>query len=181
MKQNQSTKEILERAQGGDTDAFRMLYDQLVDRVFRYALARVHDRELARDITQEAFISLWENLHRFTYRSDEEWYGFVFLIVRRRITDARRKHKDETLTSAGELGTKQAETPIRTDPFDQERLEIHLDKLPERMREVVLQRYWAGLSFASIARALRITESHARVLHHRAIQSLHTTFHSYEA
>ena len=47
-----------------------------------------------------------------------------------------------------------------------------VDKLPEKYKDVVLYRIYAGMSFAQTAAALNITENSAKVIFYRAKKKL---------
>lgn len=44
---------------------FQSLYREFSPRVYRLCLGYLNDQDLAKDLTQEAFISIWENLDSF--------------------------------------------------------------------------------------------------------------------
>ena len=53
----------MSRASADKTDlkGFEQLFNQLQPRLYAYCCKYIEDSELARDIVQECFISLWEN------------------------------------------------------------------------------------------------------------------------
>jgi RNA polymerase sigma-70 factor (ECF subfamily) len=53
---------LVERARGGDHDAFTALVDQTIARLDAAARLVLRDRELARDAVQEALIRAWRDL-----------------------------------------------------------------------------------------------------------------------
>jgi RNA polymerase sigma factor (sigma-70 family) len=53
-------QELLLQMRHGDHDAFDVLFDRYWQRLFRTARARLNDRDIAQDIVQEIFISLWQ-------------------------------------------------------------------------------------------------------------------------
>jgi RNA polymerase sigma-70 factor (ECF subfamily) len=55
-------RELVERAQRGDHDAFAVLAGAFVARLDGAARLILRDRELARDAVQEGFIHAWRNL-----------------------------------------------------------------------------------------------------------------------
>ena len=58
-------KDLLFRAQAGDKGAFSELVRVHQDEVYTLALRLVADRELAADVSQEAFIRAWRALPKF--------------------------------------------------------------------------------------------------------------------
>ena len=60
---------LVERAQAGDTAAFRELYQRFAASVYRYAVVPlVHDRTLAEDLLADTFVRALENIHRFVWQ-----------------------------------------------------------------------------------------------------------------
>lgn len=67
---------LVERARGGDRDAFARLIAPRVDGLFRTAWAVLRDEELARDVTQETCVGAWRELARLRDPSRfDAWLG----------------------------------------------------------------------------------------------------------
>ena len=59
----------MERARGGDHDAFTALVDLTIARLDTAARLILRDPELARDAVQEALIRAWRDLRAFATRT----------------------------------------------------------------------------------------------------------------
>lgn len=57
-----SDAELLNRAQRGDRDAFAALYDRHIRPVYWQAYSVVRGHEVAEDVTQEAFVTMWRRI-----------------------------------------------------------------------------------------------------------------------
>jgi len=158
---------LIERAAEEDTGAFQAIFELLSDRLFRYALSQTKSRDDALDVVQEAFIELWKALPRFSYSSREEFYGFVFIILKRRIYRCRRK-----AVVSIELKEHNIADSYAVEVEDYRYLEKNLKKLPKNYQELLRLRYWSALTFREIAAFMNIKEGTAKVWHHRAIKSL---------
>lgn len=62
-------KDLVERAQDGDSGAFEQLYRSNVDRIYGLCLRMVGDRCRAQEITQDVFVRAWHKLETFQGRS----------------------------------------------------------------------------------------------------------------
>ena len=73
------TQEIIGRAMRGDSDSFRVIVDQ--NQAFAYAVAYrfLANAEDAEDVTQEAFVRLWRNVHK--YRPEIKLTTWLYRIV----------------------------------------------------------------------------------------------------
>ena len=169
---NKTIKALIECSREGSSDAFRGIFEHLHDRLFFYASSHMRIREDALDIVQETFVDLWKSIRgirRFTYNSDEEFYGFVFLILKRKIS--RHKYKNAIKNSLP------FNENIATEGYEMEHEDYRhvlkaIEKLAAEFQELIKLRYWADMSFGEIALVLNINENTAKVKHYRALQKL---------
>ena len=171
MADSDSTKlnlaNLLAQSAKGDALSYRGVFDHLRGRIFCYILSRCSNRDDAHDITQTVFIDLWQALPKFVYTSDEEFYGFVFLIAKRKLGKHYRSRKPHV-----ELDDRFIADNYHISTEDYRHLEHLLKKLSSRQQEILRLRYWSGLAFKEIATILRIREGTAKVWHHRAVKKL---------
>lgn len=160
-------KDAIQQSATSD-EAFKELYLGTIDKLFPFVLLRTRDRAVALDICQEVYVDLWKQTSRFVYSTDEEFFGYLFLIARRKLYKHRRTYRE--LVSLDE----QYDLPDSTasPPEDYRHLLGAVAKLKDRDRRVIELRYFAEYSFDEIARALSISEGNAKVIHHRAIAQL---------
>ena len=149
---DRAERSLLARTADGDETAFRLLYDRLAERVFRYAFTLLHNRHLAEEVAQETMVIVWKQAGAFQGRSRVSTW--VFGIARFRALDLLRKEK---------RGERVPETPlVEPDPApavqDRERTLRAVKKLPEEQREVVFLTFYEGLSYAEISGMLGIPE-----------------------
>lgn len=169
-------KNLIERARGGDQQAFREIFEALSNKIFFYALPRTASREDALDIVQETFIELWRAIGRFNWRSEEQFYGYLFTIAKRRLANARKKERP-TLP----LNEETVKANYSLDYKDYRLLERAINKLGEKYRELLELRYWGDLTLTEAAAVLGISHSAAKVRHHRAVQKLQVLLKKHES
>ena len=160
--------------QEGDTYAFRIVFEDMSDRLFAYTLAHTKNRDDSLDIVQETFIDFWAALPKFEYQSDEAVYGFVFTILKRKLY---KNYRTGNKTISLEQIDVYEEDPLRE---DYRHLHKHVNTLIPKYRELLRLRYWLHMSFSEIANTLHIKESTAKVWHHRAIRKLKGTVEKYD-
>lgn len=164
-------KAIATAQEKDESDRFRPLYNLVVDDIFRFIRPRVAQRADARDMSQRILVELWKALPRFTYRSDKQFYEFLYTIARRKLA---RYYKEEK--RAGRVRESDYHEPVAT--MDTEHVSAvsiahtAMRKLSKKEQDVVILRYWHEYSFAEIGETLSVSEQAARVRHHRAIQKL---------
>ena len=146
----------MRRIQDDEAAALGELYDRYSRRAYGLARAVCHRPDVAEEVVQEAFISVWRS--RSTYRSTEssEVGAWVMTIVRFRAVDAvRRGHTwdrkhDDTETLSGFAAS--ADTAANAESADEaRRLREALGQLPEEQREVVVLAFYGELTHVEIA------------------------------
>jgi RNA polymerase sigma-70 factor (ECF subfamily) len=170
-------KPLLARiTENNDGDAFDELYFLLEDQLFRFIVSRIRDRARAKDILQDVFVDIWKSLQSFSYRSDAEFYGLIFLITKRKIIRyIEIEKKNDTLDLEENLDIEELE-----DGVDRTFILEAVKSLKDKYREVVELRYWSGLSFREIGEMVGAKEESVRVRHHRALKMLGKYYKKYE-
>jgi RNA polymerase sigma-70 factor (ECF subfamily) len=161
--------ELVKRAKGGDTEAFRALYDMHVDRIHRLATRMAGDQELARDFTQDTFVRAWQRLDAF--RGDSAFSTWLHSIaISVSLNGLRKADRHRKRESALEDAAAVARGSGRMEPDVRERLHGALDQLAEIYRTVFLMHDLEGYSHDEIADALGIAQgtSKARLFRARA-------------
>jgi RNA polymerase sigma-70 factor, ECF subfamily len=83
-------RHLVERARGGDVEAFNQLVEAYQDYLFALVIRVVGNRESAADAIQEAFFSAYRNLDRFRGDSFRSWLTRIALNA---ATDVLRQRK----------------------------------------------------------------------------------------
>jgi len=135
-----------------------MAFDELVVRYGPYALrvaARLlRDTALAEDVTQEAFVRCWSQIHRFDSRQ-ARFTTWLYRIVVNLCIDNKRRREPEPLPAdfdvmdAGATAEEMMESNERVTALAQA-----LKDLPVRQRAALTLIYDEGLSGAEAARVL---------------------------
>lgn len=164
---SQTLRELVENSRKGDEEAFHVIFNTLSNRLFTYALSHTRSRDEALDLVQETFIDLWNALSKFDYKNEESFYGFVFLILKRKLYKYYKKS-----TQSVEFDEKYITENYELDVEDYRYLEKKMSSLPTRYQELLKLRYWSSLSFKEISILMDVKEGTAKVWHHRALQAL---------
>jgi RNA polymerase sigma-70 factor (ECF subfamily) len=160
---------LLVRAREGDAAAREELARASGDAAFRFALQLVGDRDLARDVAQDAVLRLFASLRRVD--PERPFQPWLFRIVRNRAIDLRRRARrtDRSfeatagLSSAG--AAERAHDPADGSPSPLERSEQGelqrlmwscLGRLDRAHREILVLRDYQDLSYREIAEVLEL-------------------------
>jgi len=149
---------LVRRAQAGDRDAFRSLYQAYQDRVFATAYRIAGDRETAADLAQEVFVKVFEELPGFRFGSRfSTWLYRVAAnhAINKASETARHARLNERV--AREKPSVAPAAPAARDRFADERVQAALGGLSVKLRVVTVLRYLEGLSYEEIAEALDLS------------------------
>jgi RNA polymerase sigma-70 factor (ECF subfamily) len=144
------------------------LYDANVDRVYRLAYRLAGDDDLARDITQDTFIRVFERLHEF--RGEAQLSTWVHSIAVATALNAMRKVKRLRREVSLEEGEHVAGTFREADPDLKQRMAAAIDALPAGYRTVFVMHDVEGFTHEEIGGALGVAAgtSKAQLSHARA-------------
>jgi RNA polymerase sigma factor (sigma-70 family) len=136
----------------GEEDALAALYDRFGRTAYGLALRVVRDAELAEDVVQEAFLSLWRNAGRFVPERARAGTWLLTLVHRRAVDLVRReeRRRAEPIESAPEAADAAAEEApwLR---LERERVRVALASLPDAQREAIELAYYGGFTQAELA------------------------------
>ncbi|HET6340900.1 MAG TPA: sigma-70 family RNA polymerase sigma factor [Gemmatimonadota bacterium] len=171
-------RELVLRAQHGDGEAYGRLVELHQPRIYATLAKITLDRDLALDLTQEAFIRAWEELDGFERRS--AFSTWLYRIAVRLAYDALRRESQSGKSGSTDDLSDPSPTPDEhaAAEDDAEVLRRRIRQLPEMQRAVVTLRTWNGLSYREIAEILGTTEGSARVSFHHAITRLRAWYES---
>lgn len=139
--------------QGSADEWFEECYAEHADSIFRFAYAKVSDREVALDLAQESFMRLWDQVRDGA--AMEHPRAFLFTVVRNLVIDHYRKKKTASLDAMVEDGREfagNAASP-ETDAAYHEALGAIL-ALEEPYRDVVYLRYVEEIPPREVAEVL---------------------------
>ena len=171
---------LLDGVAAQDHAALRQLYEQTSARLYGLALRVVGQRDMAEDVLQEAFISIWRVAgdYRAALSPPMAWLG---LIVRSRALDCLRRNTanrahvtqelDADLMAALEDG---AHDPLRAAHTSQQASALYrcLETLEQRQREVISLAYLRDLSHRELAEQLKLPLGTVKTWIRRGLEQL---------
>ena len=160
MNMQSRDRVLLDRYLSGDRSAISQLIERHSRRVRDYIRMLVKDRDVAEDIFQETFIKAVRVIDEGRYCDSGKFLSWILRIAHNQVIDYFRARRQEKAVSEAEAGydlfgtLRLAETTVEDRMVaEQTCREIRglVDSLPAEQREVVLMRYFSGLSFKEIA------------------------------
>jgi len=165
-----SLDKLVASAQNGDAEAFGQIYDQYIERVYRFVYFKVGRKEVAEDLTQNIFMKALENLSK--YRNEGSFNAWVFAISRNTVIDYyRTKRADISLDLVKEPPAADNTQSLEIKEEFEQVFKV-LQDLSEAEQEVIILHSIEQYSFSEIAEITDRTEEYLRVLKHRALKKL---------
>ena len=165
---------LVERAQGGDRDAFGVLVKAAATRLDAAARLILRDRELARDAVQEALIRAWRDLRGL--RDPERFDAWLYrLLANSAIEEARRRRRRVVEVDVDGIEVPGGEVDFSL-VADRDALDRALAGLQPEHRALIVLHYYLGLPLPEAAAAMGISLGAAKSRLHRSIASLRRTF-----
>ncbi|HTS17495.1 MAG TPA: RNA polymerase sigma factor [Verrucomicrobiae bacterium] len=165
-------KEYVQRCRDGHPDDFRMLVHRYQGPLFAYLTGKLENRSQAEEAAQESFVRAFQSLKKL--HKPESFYSWLLGIARRvaqeQFRSRKRQQRDRELA--------ETITPDPADSHDDSSLDEAIAVLPESYRQVILMRYYEGLSCHDVAQRLdmpigSVTKTLSRA-YARLRQELHT-------
>lgn len=161
-----SDQELLNAYFSGNGDAVSVLIERHRKRVNDYIYMLVRDHDVKDDIFQEVFIKIMRFLDEGRYVENGRFLSWVLRITHNHVIDYFRKVKKDKKVSERDVGydilnskrfaDEAIEDKLVTKQIEQDVRKL-VDSLPEEQREVVIMRYFQGMSFKDIAEVSQVS------------------------
>jgi RNA polymerase sigma-70 factor, ECF subfamily len=156
-------RELVQRIDRGDEDAFRGLFGRYAPSAMALARRVARQPFLAEEIVQEAFLAVWRSPSGYDPQrgSVRAW---LMGMVHHRAVDAvrreesQRRRAEESIVSDPVVSDDPADDVADQIDLPQERKAVRaaLDGLPEEQRQVIELMYFGGLSQSAISEQLSL-------------------------
>ncbi|MGH2699865.1 MAG: RNA polymerase sigma factor [Actinomycetota bacterium] len=167
-------KRLVRNTARGDEQAAGELFDLYHARIYRYALAKLWDKQAAEDVASETFARVLRDLDRFKWRGAgfEAW---LFRMASNLVTDQARSRQRELPHEDPEFAeTTELRTPEWAAIAGETTRELNgmLAVLPTDQREVLVLRFAGGLETEEIGAVMGRKANAVRQLQFRALEQL---------
>lgn len=155
-----SDKMLLNSYLSGNRSAISQLIERHSRRVLDYIKMMVKDGDVAKDIMQETFIKAVRVIDSGRYTDNGKFLSWILRIAHNQVIDRFRAQKQNRTVNESDAGydllgsIRIAENSVEDDMISAQidaDLRRLVDRLPDEQREVVMLRYYSGLSFKEIA------------------------------
>ncbi len=156
--EQQRIQDIVLLARNGSQEAYKELIERFGSSLLGYFYRNTGKLDDAEDLVQDVFMRVVKGLKR--YNEQEKFHLWLFRIAHNLLIDYWRKHRikleseiDDTQSvfskNVASKDIDPASALSNRELYD--KLQDALDKLPASQKEVLLMRYFSGLSFEEIS------------------------------
>jgi RNA polymerase sigma-70 factor (ECF subfamily) len=153
-----------------DPQAFGLLYDRYVERIYAYAQREMGSTALAQDVVSATFEKAWKHLPGYEWRG----HGFgawLYRIARNEMLMYWRRQKWTVPLLGRLLGPSSVEQTVQARE-QQDELRQAMGRLPARDQEILRLSYYEELSHNEIGEVLDCSSGNVAVRLHRALKRL---------
>jgi RNA polymerase sigma-70 factor (ECF subfamily) len=163
--------EIIKDCQNGTMERFGELYDEYLDKIYRFVYYRTLHKQTAEDITQETFFKAMRNMSAVD--PSKKFSSWLYKIAYNTVIDSYRAKK--VTVNIDELVNLADDTDIARDIDRREAFKkvLHdLENLSDAQRDIVVMRIWDEMSYREIADVIGKDEGNCKVIFSRALTKL---------
>ncbi len=166
---------VLTRAAQGDREAFGLLYEQYIDRIFNYVYYRTGNLHDAEDLTARVFQRAMNHIHTYTDRG-VPFSAWLYRIAHNLVANWHRDRSRRQEIPLNELPVvpskeDRPETSLVRSQEQDSLLHLIRELPPERQHLLILK-FVENLSNAEIGQIMGRSEGAVKSLYHRTLLSL---------
>ncbi len=187
--QNENLSSLVAKAQTGDNQALNDLFTETYNDVYYFALKTVKDETLAADVTQDTFVTIFQNID--SLNDPVAYPAWSRQITYRHCLQYLKKQNREVAVDENEDGSTIFDIieEDRTEFIPEENLDKEdfkktilqmVDSLPEEQRTAVILYYYDELSIKEIAEIQGVTEGTVKSRLNYARKAIKASVESYE-
>ncbi len=154
--------------------AFTSIINKYQEKLYWHIRRLVVEHEDANDVLQNMFIKVWKNLDKF--REDSQLYTWLYRIATNESLIFIEKQKKRHTISISDQENNLTNKIIADKDFDANKIEwklqIAIQKLPEKQRVVFTLRYYDEMPYEKMSRVLETSEGALKASYHHAVKKI---------
>lgn len=155
----ETERQLLDAIRSGDTQALRRLYDRFSGYTMAIALRYIPERDDARDVLQDSFVSILTSVGNFDYRGEGTLKSWVARIVANKAITWVKEHERLSMTDDIPEKAEEDDDAPDVDKVPPDILQTMIRRLPPGCRTVLNLYVFEQLSHKQIAQRLGIREN----------------------
>lgn len=157
---------LVKRAKQGDTEAFAVLYEEVYENMYRFALYTLRHTADAEDVVSEAVMDAFASIGKL--RSEESFKSWIFQILSNKCKDKLREYSKKTY----EMDESATEAQTVIGPEDGAIVRRSFFELSDEERMIIGMHLFCGYKSREIAEFLHMNENTVRSKESRGLKKL---------
>ena len=159
-----------------DPDAFGLLYERYVDKIYHYVYYRTGNQHDAEDLTARVFIQAMKHLPRFVQRG-APFSSWLYRIAHNLVANWHRDRSRRQVVSLDRLATvgdQEAEVPLQRVAQGERQVALlaAIRRLPAERQALLILKFVEHLPNAEIGQIMGRSEGAIKSLYHRTLLAL---------
>ena len=156
-------------------EQFGQIYDQYIDKIYRFVYLKVNSQEISEDVTSKVFIKGWEAF-RGQKAEIKNPGAFLYQIARNAVVDHYREKgrvktvSDDAISEIADPGTGAQDKAILSADIDT--IKKAIGKLKKEHQDIIIWHYLEDMPIADIAKLIDKPAGTVRVMLHRGLKDL---------
>ena len=176
MAVQEDDKELLYRFKESDTKeaAFTAIIKKYQEKLYWHIRRMIVDHDDTNDVLQNMFIKVWKSLENF--REDSQLYTWLYRIATNESLTFLGQQKKRNSVSLSDVENGLSNKLKSDSHFDANKLEwklqLGIQKLPEKQRLVFNLRYYDEMPYEEMSRVLETSEGALKASYHHAVKKI---------
>jgi len=156
-------------------EALGRLYGLYYERIFRFCVHRLFDKETAEDVTSTVFLEVARGIRSFKGQTEKDFRNWLYAIAANQTNAYVRKtsrRKRLLAKAAGSMAARGSNNADKSYEVDWPRLYAAILKLRPEHQTIVTLRFFENLQYEQISQILNIKVATLRVTLHRILNQL---------
>jgi len=176
MAEQLDDKELLFQFKNETTreTAFTCIIKKYQEKLYWHIRRMVVEHEDANDVLQNIFIKVWKSLDNF--REDSQLYTWLYRIATNESLNFLQQQKKRSSISMDDEDSTISNKIKADEHFDSNKLEwklqLAIQKLPEKQRAVFNLRYYDEMPYEEMSRVLETSEGALKASYHHAVKKI---------
>lgn len=167
---------LVELYKSWDNNAFEIIYDRYIDKIYSFIFHKVYDKTITEDITSNTFLKVVKSLKNFdTTKNNVSLQSWIYKIAYNNVVDFYRTQKEELWLD--NLIDDSFENDLWSDIDNKDKLKevlTYLESLNSEHREILIMRIWDNLSYREIAQITWKTEDNCKKIVSRTLMKINS-------
>lgn len=167
----ENEKELVVKSRNGDSQAFGVLYDHYVRRIYNFIFYKTYHKETAEDLSSQTFFKALNSIA--SVDPERSFSSWIYKIAQNTVIDHYRK--DRNHADIDDIWDISDDTDILSD-LDVDRnfknAQKYLKELPQLERDIIMMRVWQEMPYKEIAEIVGKSEANCKMIYSRAIKKL---------